>query len=69
MNFPIKPEKNDVPLNATLSPSIDKKLREFASNNSVSRSAAARYIIGLFFDTNFAQSELISPQADDKDGE
>ncbi len=64
MTYLIKPERNEVPLSGTLTPSLDEQLRAFAAANKVSRSQAVRYILSFFFDEDWKKF----PKDRDKSG-
>lgn len=66
MTLTLKRELNEVPLTATLPPSLDEQLRDFAKSNGVSKSAAVRYILASFLSSNSAESGISYPEADNR---
>ena len=58
----IKPEKKELFLNVAITPSMDKKIREFAEKYEVNKSEAARQILEFFFTENFENPEAVIPK-------
>ncbi len=53
----LKKELNDSTLNITLPSQLKDKIAEFAKKNHVSKAQATRYILEVFFDSNFGFSK------------
>ena len=53
----IKPEKKELFLNVAITPSMDKKIREFAKKYDVNRSEVARFILENFFEEHSENPE------------